>query len=188
MALMRTWTDVVPYIGDPAAPDTSLHLTDSEIAAALAEEFTPLGVAMVLSERHGRVVAAHDIRRRIADSPELQRVQAACEEAYMRSAISNSFRRIAEREEERTRLRQERQALVAEWRRLHEERVHLCELRRARKQARCGARTRTGAACERKPILGKARCACHGGASTGPRTPEGRARSLAALRRGRVQS
>lgn len=46
----------------------------------------------------------------------------------------------------------------------------------------CGARTRTGAPCKRKPIPGKKRCRNHGGLSTGPRTVEGKAKALACLR------
>jgi len=42
--------------------------------------------------------------------------------------------------------------------------------------ARCGAKTRSGQAC-RRPGLGRGgRCANHGGASTGPRSDEGRKR------------
>lgn len=33
----------------------------------------------------------------------------------------------------------------------------------------CGAKTRTGGACQRRPLLGKKRCALHGGKSTGPK-------------------
>jgi len=40
---------------------------------------------------------------------------------------------------------------------------------------RCGARTRCGSAC-RQPAMVNGRCRLHGGLSTGPRTPEGRAR------------
>ena len=40
---------------------------------------------------------------------------------------------------------------------------------------RCGARTRCGGAC-RQPAMRNGRCRMHGGLSTGPRTPEGRAR------------
>src|SRR5262245_48865782 len=65
---MRTWADVVPYLGDPADLDSSLHLSDAQVAAALAVEPTALGAAMVLSERHGKIVAAHDVRRRIQAS------------------------------------------------------------------------------------------------------------------------
>ena len=56
------------------------------------------------------------------------------------------------------------------------------------KQARviCGAkRRRDGQACQGLSVLGKFRCKWHGGASTGPRTDEGRARSLANLRQNR---
>ncbi len=40
---------------------------------------------------------------------------------------------------------------------------------------RCGARTRAGCPCQAPAIRGKLRCRLHGGRSTGPRTPEGRA-------------
>jgi hypothetical protein len=50
---------------------------------------------------------------------------------------------------------------------------------------RCGAQTRSGKPCRApammNPHIGKRlRCRFHGGASTGPRTPEGRARIAAA--------
>jgi hypothetical protein len=41
---------------------------------------------------------------------------------------------------------------------------------------RCGARTRCGGEC-RQPAMKNGRCRMHGGLSTGPRTPEGLARS-----------
>jgi hypothetical protein len=44
---------------------------------------------------------------------------------------------------------------------------------------RCGAKTRTGCPCQ-SPAMNNGRCRMHGGASTGPRTPEGRARISAA--------
>jgi hypothetical protein len=44
------------------------------------------------------------------------------------------------------------------------------------KAARCGAKTRRGTAC-RSPAMANGRCRMHGGCSTGPRTPEGLARS-----------
>jgi hypothetical protein len=54
---------------------------------------------------------------------------------------------------------------------------------------RCGARTRRGTACVRLPVWDptrnqprNGRCPNHGGLSTGPRTPEGKARSLEKLR------
>ena len=45
---------------------------------------------------------------------------------------------------------------------------------------RCGAKTRAGGACQNPAIGGRSRCTLHGGLSTGPRTPEGKARSIAA--------
>ena len=41
----------------------------------------------------------------------------------------------------------------------------------------CGARTRQGRPCVRRAAPGKCRCPNHGGSSTGPKTPEGKARS-----------
>jgi hypothetical protein len=47
----------------------------------------------------------------------------------------------------------------------------------------CGARRRRdGLPCTARTVPGKARCRWHGGASTGPRTSEGRVRSLANLK------
>jgi hypothetical protein len=48
--------------------------------------------------------------------------------------------------------------------------------RQADNEHRCGARCRTGLPCVRRPEPGKARCANHGGKSTGARTEEGRER------------
>jgi hypothetical protein len=44
----------------------------------------------------------------------------------------------------------------------------------------CGAKMRSGEPCSKFPIKGKRRCRLHGGLSTGPKTPEGRARIAAA--------
>lgn len=47
----------------------------------------------------------------------------------------------------------------------------------------CGARRRSdGQPCQALSVQGKRRCRWHGGCSTGPRTAEGRARSMANLR------
>ena len=45
---------------------------------------------------------------------------------------------------------------------------------------KCLAKTRRGTACQKPPIKGKRRCRLHGGLSTGPKTPEGKARISAA--------
>jgi hypothetical protein len=47
----------------------------------------------------------------------------------------------------------------------------------------CGARTRKGAPCLARVVPGKGRCRLHGGLSSGPRTPEGKARIAAAQRK-----
>ncbi len=43
-------------------------------------------------------------------------------------------------------------------------------------QALCAARTRAGTPCALRPVRGRRRCRMHGGASTGPRTADGRRR------------
>ncbi len=45
---------------------------------------------------------------------------------------------------------------------------------------RCLAKTRRGTPCQNPAIKGRGRCKLHGGRSTGPRTPEGKARVAAA--------
>ena len=45
---------------------------------------------------------------------------------------------------------------------------------------RCLAKTRQGTPCQNPAIKNRSRCKLHGGLSTGPRTPEGKARSIAA--------
>lgn len=49
-------------------------------------------------------------------------------------------------------------------------------------QSICGARTRKGEPCQCKPLKPGGRCKFHGGMSTGPKTPEGIARIVAARR------
>lgn len=59
----------------------------------------------------------------------------------------------------------------------------------------CGAKTRAGGKCKAPPVWDKAnnrpvngRCRMHGGLSTGPKTEEGKRRSLAGLEYGRGRS
>jgi hypothetical protein len=47
----------------------------------------------------------------------------------------------------------------------------------------CSARTRSGAPCQCRAVDSRARCRLHGGLSTGPKTPEGRARIIESNRR-----
>ena len=44
----------------------------------------------------------------------------------------------------------------------------------------CLAKTKSGVPCQKHPIAGRTRCRLHGGLSTGPRTPEGKAACVAA--------
>ncbi|MDO9272521.1 MAG: HGGxSTG domain-containing protein [Rugosibacter sp.] len=46
----------------------------------------------------------------------------------------------------------------------------------------CGAKTRKGTTCKRKPIHGKKRCRNHGGLSTGSKTIDGRKQQGSGLR------
>ena len=55
--------------------------------------------------------------------------------------------------------------------------------RLARLRVPCGATTRKGLPCRLKSEPGRRRCKFHGGRSTGPRTPEGRARIAEGQRR-----
>jgi hypothetical protein len=50
----------------------------------------------------------------------------------------------------------------------------------------CGARSRGGWSCRSRALYPNGRCHFHGGPSTGARTPEGLARALEALARGRA--
>lgn len=51
----------------------------------------------------------------------------------------------------------------------------------------CGANKRNGKACGSTMLCANGRCKFHGGASTGPRSAEGRARSLENLKLGRLK-
>jgi hypothetical protein len=48
----------------------------------------------------------------------------------------------------------------------------------------CGAMNRRGLPCGCKALFANGRCRFHGGLSTGPKTPEGKRRSLEAMRAG----
>jgi len=57
--------------------------------------------------------------------------------------------------------------------------VMMCDSRTGK--AICGARTRKGAPCQRTRLMLGGRCRCHGGMSTGPKTPEGLQRAIQAM-------
>lgn len=54
--------------------------------------------------------------------------------------------------------------------------------RAERHRCQCAARTRKGTPCRNKSEPGRRRCKFHGGMSTGPKTPEGKARIAEAQR------
>jgi len=180
LAAMRLWFDGV---------DTAAHLSDQQIRAAVVKEPLLSFAAELLTEQHGKPVARPDLERRLQANPRLEALRRLADAVQWELAIRKGKQVIAERERERQQAREEYQRTREEWRRLHEERMQACELRRARNHGpRCGAKTRAGRPCDRKVVLGKTRCPNHGGLSTGPKTPEGKARSLAALRRGRERA
>lgn len=49
----------------------------------------------------------------------------------------------------------------------------------------CHAKTKSGAPCQSRPCPGNVRCKWHGGMSTGPKSTEGKAKSLANLKQNR---
>lgn len=51
----------------------------------------------------------------------------------------------------------------------------------------CGARKKTGERCRSKDLHRGGKCKFHGGLSTGARTPEGKARAIAAMQRGKAK-
>lgn len=51
----------------------------------------------------------------------------------------------------------------------------------------CGARKKDGTLCRSTTLCANGRCKFHGGASTGPRSPEGRMRALENLKLGRLK-
>lgn len=51
----------------------------------------------------------------------------------------------------------------------------------------CGAKKKVGALCRSTGLYANGRCKFHGGASTGPRSQEGRARALENLKFGRLK-
>lgn len=71
-------------------------------------------------------------------------------------------------------------------RRAHATRAELVALTAG--DGRCHARCRDGHACRAPAVKGRRRCKLHGGLSTGPRTPEGKVRALAALASARARS
>ncbi len=71
------------------------------------------------------------------------------------------------------------------YREVYNERTQAWQLQKIPKRLRplCGARTRAGGTCQARAVFGRARCRRHGGLSTGPKTPEGRARIAESNRR-----
>jgi hypothetical protein len=86
--------------------------------------------------------------------------------------ITKLVRQFGRTRRDRRRLRREIQDTIA---------ANLKEA--ARSSELCGAATRNGTSCRRKGRGRGGRCPNHGGCSTGPRTPEGKARISQASRK-----
>ncbi len=71
------------------------------------------------------------------------------------------------------------QRVAKENQRIEEQAAHY----RATRRIRCRAKTRKGHPCKMLSEAGRYRCKFHGGMSTGPRTPEGKARISAAQKK-----
>jgi hypothetical protein len=166
---MQTWQETLRLAFSPDGSDTAHDIPDEHLASAISATGNLLAAAELLTQAHGRIIAREDIARRVQASPKLTALLEIAREVCMLRAVGRAQQVIA-------RQRVDRQRKVAEWHRLHQERMHEAALRYVRNHSRCGAKTRTGAPCKRRPELGKGRCRNHGGWSTGPRTPEGRAR------------
>src|SRR5689334_18686479 len=66
-------------------------------------------------------------------------------------------------------------------------RRHEAALEHAIREGRLAAFLRRSSYCKNWALPGSTRCRLHGGMSTGPATPEGLARTVAALKAGRVR-
>jgi hypothetical protein len=139
--------------------DSCAGISDDDIALALIEEPILLCAAKHLSDLHGRVIDGQDLAARIAASARLHNVRNIAKAFHDHLMLARCEQVIAE----------------------HAEAEHARELAREARHRRnrgprCGARTRTGQPCKRKVVLGRTRCPNHGGCTTGPKTPEGKAR------------
>ena len=74
--------------------------------------------------------------------------------------------------------------VLGEWLTREYARIDLRAMKRAQKhRQQCGAKTRKGRPCKLLSEAGRRRCKFHGGLSTGPKTPAGKARIAKAQRR-----
>jgi hypothetical protein len=138
---MQTWEEWRRLAFSPDRSDTTAGIDDAELALAIKGTGDLMDAAELLTEVHGHIVARNDIAARVEASAELQRTYKSARAAFMERVMDSRLRRSAE----------DRQ---------------LAKLQRERNRGpRCGARTRGGAPCRRKPVLGKSRCPNHGGAS-----------------------
>jgi hypothetical protein len=162
VAAMELWAEGV---------DTCAHLTDQQIEHAVVREPLLSYAVRLLTQQHGKPVARADLERRLQANPRLEALRQLADAVQGELAVRKGLQAVAAVEAERARAEEAREP--------RHQRNH---------GPRCGARTRTGRPCMRKVVLGKRRCPNHGGLSTGPKTPGGKAQSLAALRRGRKRA
>lgn len=133
--------------------DTCADLSDEDIGAALLENPLLAYAALRLSEAHSRPVRRSDLAARIKATPKLQALLREAEQLHEQALVQRALSAIQQ----------------------------ISTLKKARHRRdrgpRCEAQTREGTPCKLKVVLGQDRCRLHGGCSTGPKTPSGRARS-----------
>jgi len=134
-------------------------ITDEAIRQALGEteSHTCTCVAQHLSQQTGVFIPQSLVRRRIAANPHLQDAQVASGQKQLAAGV----RRFSEAKRANELGSEARRHTRAETRSRR-------RTRRERRQAlQCGAQTRAGRPCQRKPVPGKTSCANHGGLSSG---------------------
>jgi hypothetical protein len=174
-----------------------LTLTDQEIVDALvAANGLLLSAANYLSVRLGRPVTRAMVEQRVASSRVLSAARQIAEQRYWDHALAGSKERRREKRSASMKAawdRRKGQADAADnmeqmtdpnapARPRASRALTAADVRAARDQRLCMAKTRKGTPCIRRVVPGKDRCPSHGGKSTGPLTAEGKARIAAAQR------
>jgi hypothetical protein len=183
---MQAWDEWRRLAFSQDGTDTTAGIDDAELALAIKGTGDLMDAAELLTEAHGRVVARNDVARRVEGSAELQRTYAAARVTYINRTLANGLRRQAEKRQARradaSKSAEGGQGLDPASVSLQVPRLARADLRFYPTDALCGARTRRGNPCRRIVEPGARRCRLHGGASTGPRTAEGRQRIADAQR------
>lgn len=135
------------------------QMSNDHIAIAIIRTPTLLSAAKLLSEKYGFEVSRRTVAERVENTPVLKMISQLAQSAHDENGTALAVEVISKH----------------------------AELRQHRNYGpRCLAIKRDDSICTRKVVLGSNRCASHGGLSTGPQTPAGKARSAAARARGLI--